>query len=163
MKDKILSELFTSKEFHLAINKMEPECYREDLKQEVFLVLCSTDSQKILQLHESKQLKFYATRIMLNMIQSKTSRFFYSFRKNTPVELSNNLPIKDEQYDTSIDDTINKVEESIDELSWYKKELFKLYVEYNCNASKLSRETRIPIRSIYQTIKEIKKEIKTKL
>jgi hypothetical protein len=81
MKNTILSDLYQSKELAELINKMHPEHLREDLKQELFLTLCETQDQKIIDLHNRKQLKFYVTRIVLNMIASNTSPFYKKYRR----------------------------------------------------------------------------------
>ena len=79
-KNQIIEELYRSKEFNDCIGKMEPEHLRDDLKAEVALILLETPDTKIAGLSEQGNLKFYAVRIILNLIQSKTSTFFKKYR-----------------------------------------------------------------------------------
>lgn len=79
-KDRILTDLFQSEEFNSCIGKMKPEHLQDDLRSEVILILCESDPEKILNLHESGGLKFYTVRIILNLIQSNTSPFYKKYR-----------------------------------------------------------------------------------
>lgn len=79
-KNEIITELYNSKEFNDCINKMEPDHLRDDLRAEVALILLETDDQKLQEIHANKALKFYTVRIILNLIQSKTSAFYKKYR-----------------------------------------------------------------------------------
>ena len=51
----------------------------DDLVQDILIELL--DQEKIVDLYEKGQLKFYIMRITRNNIQSNTSRFFYRYRR----------------------------------------------------------------------------------
>lgn len=53
-----------------------------DLAQMLYEDLLLKDEEKIKKLYTDKQLKFFITRMVLNSINSKTSRFYYLFRFN---------------------------------------------------------------------------------
>ena len=53
-----------------------------DLAQMLYEDLLLKDEEKIKKLYTDKQLKFFVTRMVLNSINSKTSRFYYLFRFN---------------------------------------------------------------------------------
>lgn len=53
-----------------------------DLAQMLYEDLLLKDEEKIKKLYADKQLKFFVTRMVLNSINSKTSRFYYLFRFN---------------------------------------------------------------------------------
>ncbi|RYZ89382.1 MAG: hypothetical protein EOP04_06965 [Proteobacteria bacterium] len=80
-RDKILSEFYRSKEIEDLIQKMHPEHLREELRQELFLTLCEMPEEKLSAMYLTKQLRFYITRIVLNMVQSSSSPFFKKYRK----------------------------------------------------------------------------------
>lgn len=80
-RDKILTDLFNSKEFNNCIRKMEPASLQEELKAEVCLVMCEIDAAKLIGLHERGELKYYAARVVINMIKSGTSEFYKKFRE----------------------------------------------------------------------------------
>jgi hypothetical protein len=79
-KNQIIAELYESREFNDCIGKMEPEHLRDDLRAEVMLILLETDERKLLDIHANGGLKFYTVRIILNLIQSKTSSFYKKYR-----------------------------------------------------------------------------------
>lgn len=51
----------------------------KDLAQMLYEDLLNKPSEKIIQLYENKQLQYFLTRMVLNSINSKTSRFYYMF------------------------------------------------------------------------------------
>lgn len=72
---------------------MDPEHLREDLKAEVMLILLEKDERELQDIHRTKGLKFYAVRIILNLIQSKTSRFYKMYRQYSLQIAENNRAI----------------------------------------------------------------------
>lgn len=80
-RDSIITQLFHSREFNDCINKMDPEHLRDDLKSEVMLVLCEKEDAFITSMYQKGQLRFWVIRVVLNMVQSKTSAFYKTFRQ----------------------------------------------------------------------------------
>ena len=54
-----------------------------DLSQEIYLDLLSKDEEKIINLYETNQLRFFIVRMILNNLFSKNSPFYQTFKKNT--------------------------------------------------------------------------------
>jgi hypothetical protein len=79
-KNKIIADLYQSKEFIDVIGKIDPEHLRDDLKQEIMLILLEKADDVIIELHESRKLKFYTVRIILNLVISVHSPFYKTFR-----------------------------------------------------------------------------------
>lgn len=144
----------------------------DDVIQEVFLHLYE-DKQRLAQLIADKKLKFYFIRLCKNNYYSKTSKYYYKYKRPYKEISFNtdymNLGIKqtkaDELYFIEDADTIHKI---LDELYWYEKELFKLYVLGDNNGRRytytsLSKKTKISRISIYTTIKNVKVYIKKRL
>jgi hypothetical protein len=157
MRQQIITDLYNSKELKDVISKMNPEHLREDLLSETMLVLCNLSEERLMQMHNDGYLKFYVIRTILNMIKSNDSGFYNKYRKvfeevpNLPETVSDN-DIMEEKYE--------KVEDFHDNLPFYEKNLLKYYIQYNCKAKKLSNDTGIPVRSIYDTINKIKRKAK---
>lgn len=84
-RDKILSDLFTSKDFTSCISKMNPANLQDELKAEVALILCEMEDEKLIGMANRNELKFYTVRIILNLIQSSTSPFYKKFRSGFTV------------------------------------------------------------------------------
>lgn len=156
-RNEILIEYWNNEEVNNAFSKMQPIELQEDLKAEVFLILCEMSEEKLIDLYNKKQLRFYLVRIMLNLIQSTDKKFYLRFR-NFQELIS--YEKKDEVY---IDEHIN-INKFIDELHWYKQEILRLYTfEFNKNAKELSRYTNIPYMSIIRTLNQVKTELKKKI
>jgi hypothetical protein len=159
VKNEILAQYWTLKEVNDAFEKMQPEELRYDLKAEVFLVLCEMNEEKLIGMFERNELKFYIVRIMLNMIKSDRSTFYKNYRNYT--EFTDQDFVIDDYDKTSM---FEKLEENMEGLHWYNKEILKLYaIDFKKNAKELSRKTGIPYMSIVRTINKTKKQMKTNI
>lgn len=186
-KNEIIGELFTSKEFISCIKKMEPVSLQDDLKSEVILVLLEKDDDLIHGLHQRNELKYYTVRIILNMIQSKSSPFYKTFRKNEVLNLNGFESYHQDifSYSESVADserntgTILKVNRTIaigsdydtkpdeamlelENLYWYDREIMKLYAEHG-TFRKIEEVTQIPWESVYKTVRKSCQIIRKKI
>lgn len=156
-RNEILIEFWNSIEVNNAFSKMYPVELQDDLKAEVFLILCEMPEEKIIDLYTKKYLRFYIVKIMLNLIMSTDKKFYLKFRNYD--ELSNYEKADNEYVETDI-----KVSIHLDDLHWYKAEILRLYTfEFNKNAKQLSKYTGIPYISIIRTLNQIKTELKKKI
>ena len=57
----------------------------KDLSQEIYLDLLSKDEEKIVNLYETNQIRFFVVRMVTNNLFSKNSPYYQVFRKNTNV------------------------------------------------------------------------------
>jgi hypothetical protein len=154
-RNKIIEEFYNSKEVNEAISKMHPVELQDDLKAELFLILCELDEQKLLDLYEKKQLRFYLVRILLNLVQSTDKKFYQKYRNFTEY--------KQEERADEVTEAIN-VLEPLEDLYWYNRKVFELYVhEFKCNAKELSRKTGIPYISVVRTINQTKQILRKKI
>lgn len=80
-RQAVIHNLYISEEMSQAIGKMEPAELREDLRQEMFVVLCKMPDAMMQGLHERGELRWYMVRVMLNMVKSDRSAFYNKFRK----------------------------------------------------------------------------------
>lgn len=166
-KNQIIEQLYISKEFCDCISKMEPVQLQDDLKSEVTLILLEKPDDLIVELHTSGKLKFFAVRVILNLIQSNTSPFFKKLRTSY-IELD---PDKDEADNTDISDRVEfELQEQIvlnelelygdnDVLTFYERELVKLYLKFGSYRA-IEDDTRIPWESCYKTIRGALKKLK---
>jgi hypothetical protein len=66
-----------------------------------------------------------------------------------------------QRLNTEPTDLIDKLEQNLEGLHWYNKEILKLYaIDFKKNAKELSRKTGIPYMSIVRTINKTKKQMK---
>lgn len=70
--------------------------FLDDLAQDIYLVLLS--DKEFVESMEDEQQRYYITRIVLNQIQSKNSRYYYNYKK----QYEKLIPIDDVKY--KIDD-----------------------------------------------------------
>jgi hypothetical protein len=153
-KNKIIEEFWLNDEVNQAFAKMQPEELQYDLKAEVFLVLLEMDNEKLIGLYDRKEIRFYIVRTMLNMIKSDRSQFWKKYRNYIEYEGK-------EQVEVEQNNIIDVMENGIEKLHWYQKEILNLYTfEFNKNAKELSRKTGIPYMSIIRTLKQTKTELK---
>jgi len=153
-KNKIIEEFWLNDEVNQAFAKMQPEELQYDLKAEVFLVLLEMDNDKLFGLYERKEIRFYIVRTMLNMIKSDRSQFWKKYRNYTEYE-------GNEKVEVEQNNVIDIMENGIEKLHWYQKEILNLYTfDFNKNAKELSRKTGIPYMSIIRTLKQTKTELK---
>jgi len=158
-RENVITELYQSKDINDAISKMQPIELQEDLRQEVFLVLCEMDEEKLLGMYEQGYLKYFIVRTILNMAKSDRSNFYRKFRQvYQEIPLTYELP-KDE-YDETL---VTKLEQGMEILHWYEAELLKLYSQNGKNLLAISRETKIPYRSLLKTIRKAKTLLKFKI
>ena len=165
-RSQIIEELYNSKEIKQALMKMQPANLREELKQEMFLNLCSISEDKFWAIYNNNGtsgLKYWLVRCMLNMIYSTgmNQPFFRHFRAKFESidEIHELVQIEDESKDYK-EKLFNRVEVARKELSWYEDMLLDTYVELNFNQTEISRKTGIPYMSIVKTISNIKKKIR---
>jgi DNA-directed RNA polymerase specialized sigma subunit len=153
-KNKIIEQYWLNEEVNQAFAKMQPEELQYDLKVEVFMVLLEMDDEKLFGLYERNEIRFYIVRTMLNMIKSDRSQFWKKYRNYTEYE-------DNEKAEVEQNSVIDIMENGIEKLHWYQKEILNLYTfEFNKNAKELSRKTGIPYMSIIRTLKQTKNELK---
>lgn len=157
-REQIITEIYNSKELKEVINKMNPQSLRDDLLSEVMLVVCQLDEERLFKMHNEGYLKYYVIRTILNMIRSNDSSFHAKFRQIK--EELKGIDIKDVSDNEELEEQLKNVEEFHQSLPFYENKLIESYIELENNANRLSKETGIPVRSIYHTIKMIKNKYK---
>jgi DNA-directed RNA polymerase specialized sigma24 family protein len=142
-----------------AIGKMDPPDLRDDLRQEIFLVLAEMDEALLIQRFNEGWLRYYIVRTMLNMIKSDRSTFYNRFRRGFE-ELGD---IGERLQDEGQEEAEKSIEGHLSALHWYERKLIEIYSENGRNVAKISRETGIPYRSLFKTIKKTKALLKTEI
>lgn len=157
-REQIITEFYNSKDINQAISKMQPAYLQDELKQEVFLVLCEMPEERLFQMYNDEYLKYFIVRTILNMAKSDRSTFYKKFREQLD-EIPESFEMKKDDYDESLNE---KLDNAVKILHWYERELLRLYSEEK-NLLKISRDTNIPYRSILETIKKVKVFLKYKI
>lgn len=72
---------------------------KEDLIQDICMILLNISEDEITRMHESDELRYYIARVVTNNIKSKTSPYYYKYKKHHKHEI--NLIDPNEQGSTS--------------------------------------------------------------
>jgi DNA-directed RNA polymerase specialized sigma24 family protein len=132
-----------------------------DLHQEMLLVILDYNEDYLVRVIEQGSIRFFVVGLMMRMYRSKSSPFYMKYRQGD--HLSALLDIDaDVTYDTTDDDTIEKVRALISDLPWYDAMLFEAYIREG-STRKLSAKTNIPRDTIRVTVANVRKKILSKL
>lgn len=83
----------------VSYSKFENQVNLQDLAQDIYLQLLQMDNAKINELYFKKQLRFWVTRIVVNSIHSKTSPYYYAYKKAQRQSVSiDDIDIYDERH-----------------------------------------------------------------
>ena len=84
----------------VSYSKFESNENLKDLTQDIYLQLLQMDNAKINELYFKNQLRFWVTRIITNNIHSKTSPYYYAYKKAQRQSVNiNDIDIDDEIRD----------------------------------------------------------------
>ena len=158
-RQAIITELYNSADINNAIGKMQPFELQDDLRQEVFMVLCEMEEARLFQMYFEGYLKYFIVRTILNMAKSDRSNFHKKFRQ-VYSEIPVTYEVTKEEYN---EDVILRLEKGMEVLHWYEKELLMLYANNGKNLLAISRETKIPYRSLLKTIRKARMLLKYKI
>ena len=103
--------------------------------------------------------RWYCVRIMLNSYRSTTSPFYTAYRR--PSAELQEVPEYVEEEDLT--EVADKIKKEIENLNWYDKMLFEVFLDEGHTISSLARVTGIPRTSISLSINRIRRHIKKKL
>ena len=164
----IINSYYTATWLTDALSKMHPEDLREDLKQEVFLVVLEKGQDWIIDAHEKGFLKWFIVRVMLNLIKSDSSKFWHMFRNFVPTDghekLFSGFFDPDEEQppeppELNLDEVFGTTREGL-----YERDMLYHYVfTFNSNALRLSQATKIPYKTVTRTLQIAKERCKNYL
>ena len=66
----------------VSYSKFEIKENLKDLAQDIYLQLLQMDTKKLNDLYTKNQLRYWIARIVVNSIHSKTSPYYYSYKKS---------------------------------------------------------------------------------
>ena len=141
----------------------------DDLTQIVFEQLLTMNKDKLQSLIDDGDIHRYFNRMCKLNYYSKNSKYYYTYNKeyehvNYRIQ-ANEKRIADNIYINNDSALINSI---LEELYWYDRELFRLYVlgddeNDSYSYTTLAKKTGISRISIYYTIRNVKKYIRKRL
>jgi hypothetical protein len=83
MKYKIVEKIAQEKTIETIIKNVAKtdDDTLQDLAQMLYLDLLEKNDETIISLYEEKKLQYFLTRMVINSINSKTSRYYYLYKK----------------------------------------------------------------------------------
>ena len=78
------------------IGKTELRHNLQDLEMDLYEEILNMDEGLLQRLYNSNQLRFYLTRLVMNNIRSKTSRYYYTYKKTI---IDDNVQLEDLEND----------------------------------------------------------------
>lgn len=139
-KNDIITDLYNSEFLDSLLEKITSNHeLKDDLKQELFLVLCEMKDEKIIEAYKKRYINYLTINIVKKMYHSSTSPFHYKFRKYSE-HRDSNITIGD-SFDDYSEKLFNAIVDKPDEkskllpivmkiineeLNWFYRELIKL-------------------------------------
>jgi len=136
--------------------KVSKEYYVDDLFQmciEQFLTYKKLDELP------TEQRKFFFAGLVKNNWFSSSSRYATQYKKFKFNEIDD-IEIEDTIYQEGID--LSWVKQQIQlmkKTDWYYARIFELYIEEECNLTRLSKRTTIPMNSLSRDINRFRKKL----
>lgn len=138
---KIISELYQDKDINKVINTL-PNNFKEDVKQNAFLIICKMNDNFVLDLHSRGKLKGYTYKVIINEFKAVVAKY------NTSVGIEN-IEVKNEDYE--------EININFEKLEWYEAEILKLREKHTLRA--IEKITKISHNTINSIINNISKKI----
>ena len=137
--------------------------YSEDLLSFVIEELYKCDKERIEDIVRKKQMTFYVARIMINQFHSKTSRYYYKYRKYYEYHVSGIVEaISPDNVDADIEskqlveERLGWVEEKLKDLYWFDAEVFRIYYREGFSLNEMQKETKINRNTLHKAITNVK-------
>tara|TARA_Y200000002_G_scaffold376495_1_gene380452 strand:+ start:522 stop:1046 length:525 start_codon:yes stop_codon:yes gene_type:complete len=143
-----------------SMNKMQSK-YAEDFVQTCYIKILESKTLDVNKLFNSnnKLNKSYVFKILKNIlindIKKKKINTITNYNWET---LHHAEPDKDNK-----EELLSKMESTIENMYWFDKKLLQLYVYKIPSIRKISKETKIGTKAIFQTLKKCKNIIRTEL
>ena len=137
---------------------------KDDLLSFVIEELYKCDQERLSEIIEKKQLTFYIARVMLNQYHSKTSRYYYKYRKYYEYHVTGIIEaISPDNVDYTIkekelvEERLDWIEEKLKDLYWFDAECFRIYYRESHSLNSMAKATKISRATIYKAITNVKK------
>ena len=136
----------------------------DDLFSFVIEELYKCDQERISEIITKNQMTFYVVRVMINQYHSKTSRYYYKYKKyyeyhtTTTIEClsadNTQYTIKDKKL---VEERLEWIEEKLKDLYWFDAEVFKIYYREGFSLNQMQKETKINRNTLHKAITNVKK------
>jgi len=166
-----ITHMYTGETFirDIIANLSTDKYLKDELAAETYMALQEMPDEKFLYLFNNNQIRFYCYGMIKNQIRSTTSKFYRSHLRPQKVEDAFDAAVHIKslyEHSTDKEEMVAIIDEAVDRLDFYRKELFKLYYYANMSYGEISDYTakknaqlRIPKSSIWSAIKSAREEV----
>jgi hypothetical protein len=159
----IISNLWSDPKLNEMLAKFNAGAGQDDLKSELFAVLCEKENDFICDLWAKKQLLFYCTGIVQRMIFQPGNRFHRRYRTQSYEFTEAILNTTDEAYNIDKEKRLQDLEAAMDkDLHWVEKSMIKLHQDLG-SMEKISKVTKISFNQVDRIYKKAKEKLRTSL
>ena len=159
----IISQLWSDPKLNEMLSKFNAGAGQDDLKSELFAVLCEKDNDFICDLWSKNQLLFYCTGIVQRMIFQPGNRFHRRYRTQSYEFTEAILNTTDEVYNAEKEKKLQDLEAAMDkDLHWVEKSMVKLHQDLG-SMEKISKVTKISFNQVDRIYKKAKEKLRTSL
>jgi hypothetical protein len=162
--NKIIEELYKSKEVNELIGKIEPESIREDLRQELAIILLNYDCDKLKKIKSEGNLIGFVLKIVWNMSTWTYNDFYKTYKKNN-IEKAIAYMESLQQSKVSLNEAnlANRILQNklnVDPYQAHESMIFQKYVELR-SCKKVADYFGVPSIHIFEVVRRMKKELKS--
>lgn len=169
--NNIVSQLYKNQELNDCIGKVIPTAYRDDFKQELFLILLEKNPTEIVRISESGKLLYYVVRIILNLsrqernifhtkymdkrIDYDTEKVLYSTRNPAEVDTMEERQQRENQEDNFLTE-LSCIDEKLGNKNYpYYQSIVELIAKYG-SMREVSRQTGIPKTTVARAAQRVR-------
>lgn len=148
------------------INTIEPAHLREDLLQEVALILLEYDCKKLIEIHEQGKLVGFTISIIYKSGRLQKGKFYDVYKKIHTInmieynQVFEDIEFPEEEVNLAKDILQNKLTMDANEV--HESLIFEKYIELQ-SCEKVAKYFGVPRLHIYQVVKNVKNELKKKI
>ena len=160
---KMVVDIYNHPDILSLISKIKPECVRDDLRQEIAISLLEQPCEKIAALFAGDNLLKYTMKVCWLMATSKTSGFYYKYKKSDLTKaveylrLNQTLPTLPESMAHRATSHLKQKNQTV--YDDHEARIFNKYVELgSCRA--VARYYGIPVNHTCNIIHKVKTELK---
>ena len=151
----------------------------EDFYQDLYVIMADKDKDKMKKIYDNKEMMQYVYIIIRNNLQSKNSRYYYTYRKPIGSDYNEEIDFRESYDATDKNKLLDELQEDYKLLlskidrylntelnenpkSFYDKKVFEMYYNEDNTFRGLGEILNIPMSSIYNTVTRSKDKV-TKL
>lgn len=154
--------IFNDPKINTLIGKIQPTHLQADLRQEILLEVLTIDCNKIVEISARNKLTDYVAQMVCRMAFSKTSKFYYQFKKNNndkAIEYLASLQPSPEIPTAKAQQYLNE-KQNIDAINWHEVAIFRKYVEIGSMRG-VARYFDVSVDHIWDVVNKVRNEIKS--